>query len=44
MAWNTDRIVSVCAMGGDPSSVYGDQWHLRSDHFVPEPGPAAPLR
>jgi hypothetical protein len=26
------------------SSVYGDQWHLRSDNYVPVPGPASPLR
>jgi hypothetical protein len=25
------------------SSVYGDQWHLRSDSFVPVPGAVPPL-
>ena len=32
----SDRAVVIVTY----SSIYGDQWHLRSDSFVPAPGPA----
>jgi hypothetical protein len=36
----SDRAVVIVTY----SSVYGERWHLRSDSFVPVPGPVAPLR